>query len=145
MPALHVLSMLTISLHCQLTTFPLTDTAVFTLFGSFVTLSSRHPSRTARTRRLGCLGRMCLLPLPFPLTPMLLICICSRIKLQAILTLFARCPAQATLCRLGCLGGAAHGSSSCLVALVTCLSSVLDFRKAWLAFFFVIVGFSVSF
>ena len=139
-------STLTISLCCQLTTFPSTDTAVFTLFGSFVTLSSRYPLWTAQTHHLGCLGRMCLLARPFPLTPMFLICICSRIKLQAILTLFARCPAQATLvCRLGCLGGAAHGSSSCLVALVTCLSSVLDFRKAWLAFFFVIVGFSVSF
>ena len=116
---------------------PSTDTAVFTLFGSFVTLSSRYPSRTARTHRLGCLGRMCSLPLPFPLTPMSLICNRSRIKLQAVLTLSARHPAQATLvCRLGCLGGAARGFSSHLVALVIRLSSVLNFRKAWLVFFF---------
>jgi hypothetical protein len=56
---------------------------------------------------------------------------------QAVLTLPARHPSQATLvCRLGCFGGAARGFSSRLVALVTHLSSVLDFRKAWLVFFF---------
>ena len=45
------------------------------------------------------------------------------------------------------VGLPARGFSSHLVALVTRLFSVLDFRKAWLAFFFfsVVVGFSVSF
>ena len=56
---------------------------------------------------------------------------------QAVLTLPVRHPSQVILvCRLGCFGGAARGFSSRLVALVTRLSSVLDFRKAWLAFFF---------
>ena len=99
----------------------------FTLFGSSVTLSSRHPSRATWTCRLGCLGRMCSLP-PLPSYPMSSICNPSSIKHQAVLTLSARHPSQATLaCRLGCLGG---------VALVIRLSSVLDFTKACLASFF---------
>jgi hypothetical protein len=37
--------------------FPSYYAAVFTLFGSFVILSSRHPPRAIWTRRLSCLGR----------------------------------------------------------------------------------------
>ena len=96
-------------------------------------------------RRPGCLGRMCSLPL-LPFYAISSIYNLSSVKNQAFLTLSARHPSQATLaCRLGCLGGDARGFSSRLVALVICLSSVLDLRKAWLASFFGVVGFSVSF
>ena len=60
---------------------------------------------------------------------------------QAVLTLPVQHPSQAILvCCLDCFSGAARGLSSCLVVLVTCLSSVLDFRKAWLIFFLLLWG-----
>ena len=96
---------------CHLS-FYLFPSPVVTLFGSSVTLSSRHPSRATWTRRLCCLGRMCSLP-PLPSYPVSSICNFSSFKPS----LSARHPSQATLaCRLGCLGG---------VALVIRLSGTL--------------------
>src|ERR1700677_1333466 len=120
--------------------FPSYCVTVFTLFGSFVTLSSRHPSRATWTRRLGCLGRMCSLPPPSFLPDVLNL---QPFKLQAVCTLSARHPSQATLaCCLGHIGGGARGF---LPPGVTRDPSVLDFAKACLASFFGAVGFSVSF
>ena len=106
---------------------PSTSRPLPSIFGSLVTLSSRHPSRATLTRRLGCLGGMCLLLSPFPLPsyPMSSIC-----KLQAVLTISARYPPQATFaCRFGCLSGGARGLFSLLVALVDRLFSILDFTR----------------
>jgi len=59
-------------------------------------------------------------------------------KLQAVLTLSARHPSQATLARrLGCIGGSTRDFSRLrLVALLIHLTSVLDIAKACLAYFF---------
>ena len=110
-------------------TFPFYCATVFMLFRSFATLSLTYPSRATWTRRLSCLGRMCSLPLPFPLIQ----CPRSATVQESSFKLFSllRHPSQATLaCRLGCFGGAARGFSSRLATLVARLSSVLNFRKA---------------
>ena len=93
---------------------------IFTLFGCFqvVTLSSRHPSRAAWTRRLGCLGRMCsLTPPPPSLLPDVPNLQPFKHQASSISRYFRTTPSRATLARrLGCLGGGARGFSSRLVA-----------------------------
>ena len=107
------------------------------LFRSFVALSSRYPSQATWTRRLGCLGRMCSLPPSFLLTR----CHQSATFQSSSFKPFSLFPhdtlhKQPWRAALVTSVGPTRGFSSRLVALVNRLSSVLDFRKAWLASFF---------
>ena len=107
---------------------------LFVLFKYFVTLSSLHPSQETLTRHLGCLGQMC--PLPPPPSNVVS-SIFKLFKLFSSLPILpAQQPSRATLAhRLDCLGRSARGFFSHLMALVICLTSVVDFAQACLASF----------
>ncbi len=106
---------------------------LFVLFGCFVTLSSRHPSRVTLTRCLGCLGRASSLA-PSPLS--------GGLNLQVLQALpvfshsFLTTPFTSNIgVPPGCLGGSARGFPSRPVVHVIRLTRVVDFHFRRLASF----------